>query len=405
MPASHRFSVLGLFFLAFAFCLSPILAHGQNERPSTVSKPVALIVVLPLVGPPEAGVRRVLGSVIRLELERQGLQTILFASTDEEGLVRDLLEGQAPDPSRLLGGLLELSAAGDRDFLVLGSYTREGEEIQVDFAIADAKQGGTLGAVSVRAPIDFGLDDVMIRALRELLSPAEERITEVARRRADEAALAAQPAEGKAGQGEEEGVVAEGAGTAAEPSGREPLESREHRFRRLEFSIGFAPFLPLGPANATLGVGFVPFTYADYRIPTSAGVLSIGLYSGLSLFTADSAGLASYFKYLVPVGVDLRFSGAEASRLGMFLRGGLGVGINASSFAKLPEDKRDELSRVLPYIYAGIGARLDFSEAVGLAVDVLYQTYAYLWQESAGGKVNAEWIMGLVPSVYMFTRL
>jgi hypothetical protein len=417
MLVSRKSSFFVFLLFAFAVCLSSPPAHSQDRSPPIGPKPVALIAALPLAGPPDEGVRKVLTSVMRLELERQGLQTILFASADEQALVRDLLEGQPRDSAGLLRGLVEFSAAGDRDFLVLGGYTQEVEEIQVDFGIADAEQGGVLGAVSIRAPIDFRLDDVLIRALRELLPMAEGKIAEVARRRADEAALAqvAPPAQGEAGQEGEDGGMAEGAAPAAEGAapaaeGAAPAApwsswSGGSRFRRLEFSIGFAPFIPLGAANATLGVGFVPFAYADYRIPTAAGILGIGLYSGLSLFTADAAGLASYFKYVVPVGVDLRFSGPEALRLGMFVRGGLGAGINASSFEKLPADLRDDLSRVLPYLYGGIGARLGFSEGVGLAVDVLYQTYAYLWRESPGGKVNAEWIMGFMPSLYFFTRL
>jgi hypothetical protein len=88
----------------------------------------------------------------------------------------------------------------------------------------------------------------------------------------------------------------------------------------------------------------------------------------------------------------------------MFVRGGAGAGINASSYDKLPPALRDDLGRVYPYVYGGIGARLGFSEGVGLAMDVLYHTYAYFWQESSG-KLNAEWIMGFVPSLYLFTRL
>jgi hypothetical protein len=183
-----------------------------------------------------------------------------------------------------------------------------------------------------------------------------------------------------------------------------PAVEQEARFRPFEFSIGFSPFVPVAVANRVFGLGYAPFVYGSYRIPLAAGVLGLGVYTGLNVFDSEEAGLASYFHYVVPVGIDIRYTALERARIGLFVRACLGAAINVSDFSSLPAIAQQGLSRVLAQGSAGAGAIFAFSESVGIAIDVMYETFLYFYEEESGGGLKTDWIMGFVPSVYLYTR-
>jgi hypothetical protein len=378
----------------------------QTSRPQ--AKPSVLIASLPVEGARDDGVRKVLASVMRFQLERLGTQSLLYATTDEEALVRDLLGGAEPDPDLLVTSLLELFSGLNHDFLALAGYIKEKEEIQVSFYIADLGRGEILASASRRAPIDFALDEAMIGTFQDMLRRAQGRIQEVSRRKAEEAAQVAEAA----GEGQETGEEVRRGGDAITP---EPLplpeqrigegRAAEERFRHFEFSIGFAPFVPIGVAEEVFSLSYAPFVYGNYRIPLSVGILGVGVCTGLNIFDSEEAGLASYFHYVVPVGIDVRYTSAERSRLGLFARADLGVAINVSDFGSLPAIAQEGLSRFLVYGSGGVGAMFAFSRSVGIATDVMYETFVYFYEEESGGGIRTDWIMGFVPSIYLYTRL
>lgn len=387
--------------------LSCLTATAQSEKPTTQSKPSVLIVSLPLEGSRDEGVRKVLASAMRFQLERIGTQTILFSTTEEEALVRDLLGGGQADPRTLATSLIEFVSGLNHDFLALAGYIKEQEQIQVSFFIADLQRGEILATASRRARIDFSLDEAMIETLRGMMPQAEGRIREVAGRKAAEAAEAAD-AQAEAGETAAEQRIEGGdaTGSALLPGELPVAESEgEERFRPFEFSIGFAPFVPVGVANQVFSMGYAPFIYGNYRIPLPAGVLGLGVYTGLNVFDSEEAGVASYFRYLVPLGFDVRYTSSGASRLGLFARAGLGAAINVSDFSSLPAIAQEGLSRFLAYGSGGVGAMFAFSQSVGIAIDVMYETFAYFYQEESGGGIKTDWIMGFVPSIYLYTRL
>ena len=380
------------------FILGSVRVYSQSEKAAPLPRPSVLIASLPLEGARDEGVRKVLASVMRFQLERMGTQTLLFASTDEEELVRDLFGEEERDPEFLTKSLMEFFSGVNHEFLALAGYIKEGEEIQVSFFIADLQRGEILASASQRARIDFTLDEAMIRAFRDMLPEAAERIEEVARRKAAEAAKLA-----------EEQQAAEGAAVeTGDQSTSIPLplkEQPEERFRHFEFSIGFAPFVPVSVANDVFGLSYLPFVYGSYRIPLSAGILALGLYTALNIFDSEEAGIASYFHYVVPIGIDARFTTLEGNPIGLFVRASTGVAINVSDFSSLPAIAEEGLSRFMAYAAGGVGVMYAISRNVGIAVDVMYETFVYFWQSDSGGGINTDWIMGFVPSVYLYTRL
>jgi len=141
--SAFRFDRYKLSFLAcgvFLF-LSSVTVPAQSEKPALQPKPSVLIASLPLEGSRDEGVRKVLASAMRFQLERIGTQTILFSTTDEEALVRDLLGEEEPDPRALAISLIEFVSGLNHDFLALAGYIKDSEEIQVSFYIADLQRG------------------------------------------------------------------------------------------------------------------------------------------------------------------------------------------------------------------------------------------------------------------------
>ena len=380
------------------FILGSVTVHSQSEKTALLPKPSVLIASLPLEGSRDEGVRKVLASVMRFQLERMGTQTLLFASTDEEALVSDLFGEEERDPEFLIKSLMEFFSGVSHEFLALAGYIKEGEEIQVSFFIADLQRGEILASASRRARIDFTLDEAMIRALRDMLPEAAGRIEEVAGRKAAEAAKLAEEQ-----QAAEETVAETDDQATSVPV---PLpEQPEERFRPFEFSIGFAPFVPVGVANDMFSLSYLPFIYGSYRIPFSAGILGLGLYTALNIFDSEEAGIASYFHYVIPVGIDARFTTLEGAPIGLFVRARAGVAINVSDFSSLPAIAQEGLSRFLAYAAGGVGGMYAISQNVGIAIDVMYETFLYFWQSDSGGGINTDWIMGFVPSVYLYARL
>ena len=380
------------------FVLGSVRVHSRSEKTVPLGKPSVLIASLPLEGSRDEGVRKVLASVMRFQLERMGTQTLLFSTTDEEALVRDLFGEGERNPEFLIKSLIEFFSGVNHEFLALAGYIREGEEIQVSFFIADLQRGEILASASQRARIDFTLDEAMIRTLRDMLPEAAGRIEEVARRKSAAAAILA-----------EEQQAAEGAAVETgdqSTSVSVPLkEHPEERFLPFEFSIGFAPFVPVSVAHDVFSLSYLPFAYGSYRIPLSAGILGLGLYTALNIFDSEEAGVASYFHYVVPIGIDARFTTLEGNPIGLFVRASTGVAINVSDFSSLPAIAQEGLSRFMAYAAGGVGAMFAISRNVGIAVDVMYETFVYFWQSDSGGGINTDWIMGLVPSVYLYTRL
>ncbi len=401
--SGKRKNVLALLACVILGLAGGLRIHAQAQQAASSARPAVLIAVLPLAGQGDPGVRKVLISSLRFRLEEAGLQVRLFTPAGQERLVEDLLEDRQRNIRTLTLALLELDSPVEHEFLAVAGYIKDGEEIQVDFSIADLEGEEILASASRRARIDFDLDEAMIRTIGEMLPQAAGRIEEAIGRRASEEAEA----------GVEMEAVDE-RGTAAVPeealrSGmEEPAVASQpsaDRFRANEFSIGFAPYIPVGATREAFNLSYVPFLYWNYRIQLSTGVLGIGIYTALNLFEPEQLGLAAYFHRLVPVGLDARYSLPVGSRLGLIVRASLGAAFNVSDFSALPPSAQEELSRFLAYGLVGVGAAIAFSPNVGLAIDFMYETFLYFWQPEEGGKTNADWIMGLMPAIYLYTRL
>jgi hypothetical protein len=107
---------------------------------------------------------------------------------------------------------------------------------------------------------------------------------------------------------------------------------------------------------------------------------------------------------VVPVSADVRFTARERTRLTLFARACAGVAINVSDFDSLPPIAQEGLSRVLAQGGGGAGVLFAISRSVGIAFDVMYETFVYFYREESGGGIKTDWIMGFVPSIYLYTR-
>ena len=130
--------------------------------------------------------------------------------------------------------------------------------------------------------------------------------------------------------------------------------------------------------SGTLGSRHKRGTFAIPRFPNDGGT---------TLFVKET-GIAEYFHYLVPISLDVRFTAWELARMTLFVRACLGVAINVSNFSSLPQIAQEGLSRVLAQGSGGAGAVFAFSQSVGIAFDVMYETFVYFYEEESGGGIE-----------------
>jgi hypothetical protein len=397
--------VLAAFFLIL---LPPPPAVSQDVSLPDLPETTVLVLPLPLGGEADRSFRGVLVAAMELQLEQAGLRPLRLAAAAEEALAARYGSRGRIDFDAEGAGLFETSLRAGADFLLVGGYIREKEGITINFYLADVEAGTLLASVAKQAMIDFSLDRVMIQALEEMRPFVEQPIARVVRRKAE--AAARRPGEQEAGRGASEEVNAQT--ETAQPEavlpdripGAGPPESAEvARFRPHEFSIGFAPFIPLGWSGETFNLSYAPFAYWNYRRSTARGVLGVGAFAAVNLFEPRVAGLASYLHTLITAGADFRYTGPEHRRPNLFVRLSAGGAVNVSDFSKLPEP--ENLSRFMAFGAGGGGAMLALSPSVGLAVDVTCEVFVYFWQEEKGGDIRTQWILGISPALYIYTRL
>jgi hypothetical protein len=121
---------------------------------------------------------------------------------------------------------------------------------------------------------------------------------------------------------------------------------------------------------------------------------------------ADPSG-AAYLRWLITFGLDLRYIIPEGAPFRFYaqLSGGAAYRLPDDFAAQSPVSER--LTSVLPYGRGGVGMLVSVSRRFGVAVDVLYHAYFYLYRDAAGGSgaLKAELISGLLPSLTVYFRL
>jgi hypothetical protein len=392
-------------FCLLLLLLAPVAAPTQTE--TTSATVTVLVLPVSLSENSDAGFQQLLAAAMELQLEQAGLQPLRLSAGEEEALSARYSEGGETDLDADLDELLEISFRSGADFLLLGGYIKGKEEITLQFYLADVAEKRLLASTARQARIDFSLDRVMFQALEEMRPRVEQPIARVARRKA-----AAVPA-GESDQSGKESQEATMPAAAVRPETIPPEAERpgeglgrseaEIRFRPHEFSLGFAPFVPLGWSSGAFNLSYAPFVYWNRRFETGSGVLGFGAFAAVNMLEPQEVGLASFVHTLISAGMDLRYTITQARRLNLFARLSAGAAVNVSDFSKLPEP--EDLSRFMAVFAGGGGAMIAFSPGVGLAMDVTCQTFVYFWQEEKGGDIIPQWIIGLSPSLYIYTRL
>jgi len=343
---------------------------------------VALLVPRPLGGERDAPFLRVLTTAMSIDLARAGLE----ARVPEDSLL--LVLADAP-----LKRLLEQAAGAD--FLILAGYASSGQTIRLEVEVLQVQGGQRIASASASRRIDLRLDEVTGAVVQQLLPPMEPYLAQARERqqiaRAAEGSLADAPVPGKP----EPLPAAEDAAEA----GVRP-ERRRERERYLEVGAGGATFFPMAALDPLFRLGYLAELYLDYRVRRSAASLAFGVYTGYTGLLPAEPGTASYFESLIPVGLSLRLSTPQRSRLGVHARIQAGAALNVSA-----QDKVDQrLTRVLPQVKAGAGVSLAITRRLGLSLDFVYELLLYMYQQD--GTMQVEPIMGFnVPAVFFYMRL
>jgi len=313
-------------------------------------------------------------------------------------------------PGAARGGLIALASARAADFLLLGSYAVSGRQARVSFRFYDVPADDLLATEEASSPIDLSLDAAVSAAVQALMPRVAQRVAAVSRLKAEEAARLAElrAAEVAEEAGDRPGVAFGQAAPQPLPSQR-PFAAppgEEERFRRVELALGFAPFVPVGAPGQYFTFGYAPSLGFLYRLRPAFGSLGVGAHTGLMYLDPAEQDQAAYFRWLIPLGIDLRYSLPENRpfRLYVHLAGG--------GAYRLPDSFSDQsgvserLTRVLPYARGGIGMLVGMGEGFGLAVDAQYHAYFYLYRDSTGtGELLAEVVSGILPSVSLYVRL
>jgi hypothetical protein len=383
------------------FFLFPAGIHPQADN--LEASPLVLVLPVSLGEDQDPGFHGVLVSAMELQLEQAGLGTLRLPAGEEAALSARYGASGEIDLTAEGAELFTVSSRAGADFLLVGGYIVEKEGIMINFYLADVKARQLLASVAKQARIDFSLDRVMFQALEEMRPRVEQPIARAARRKAEAAARAAGEQESGAKMPEQVKSEAETMQPEIIPPAGPEAGADEPRFRPHEFSIGFAPFVPVGWSNETFNLSYSPFVYWNHRRLSGGKIVGLGAFAAVNLLEPQALGLASYLHTLISAGVDFRITGLEDHRLVPFGRLTGGAAFNVSDFSKLPDP--DDLSRFMGFFAGGGGAMLAFSPSVGLAVDVTYAAFVYFWQEEKGGDIEPQWIMGFSPSIYIYTRL
>jgi hypothetical protein len=255
-----------------------------------------------------------------------------------------------PSSSRPSEGL-QMGSGKHAQYLLLGEYSTSPRDFALHVDLYDVAATKLVRSSSASGRIDLSLDTVVAEVLDTALSGVELRqIAEAA------PVLAALDAPARS--------------TTTTVDGTAGALPRPEIVRKLfAMSSGVAPFIPLGGTGTYASLGVLATVSADYRFPLGPGVMGAGLLSGICAL--DAAGAATDARLLmVPIGVDLRYSMNEGGFPGIVVHLSAGPAIlNVSA------DYAGSLTKVVPYLLAGMSLDLPFNTFMGLAVEAAWAAF------------------------------
>ncbi|TVQ18071.1 MAG: hypothetical protein EA382_18180 [Spirochaetaceae bacterium] len=279
---------------------------------------------------------------------------------------------------------------------VVVGYAIIGETVEFTLSLIDDNDGQVIGVTKGSAPVDLQLDRLLTERLATLFESGQIAVDSI---REDEAlraeARASEPQEIAVDQPMRDPPVGD---TTARPLPA-PVRTDAAGFPRFEAATGGAPVVPAGRASKFFGIGYGGVARVAYRVPLGAGAFGVGLSIAPIRFVRTEPELGAFFRYVVPVTVEARYSYAEGRRVEGFARIGLGASYRASDSSV----RVDGLSPVLPCGVGGAGLSVRVAHRTQIVIDVGSTVIINLYR-GPDDSVEAETIVAIVPSIQLSRR-
>ena len=301
---------------------------------------------------------------------------------------------------------IDITVSGSRParIAIVAAYAVVGETVEFTLSLVDERAGRTVGVIEGSARADLQLDRLLTQRFAALIDLSKDAIASI---REDEALLA------DARRREADRLAAEAAAEASAddiadhapsvapsvPSAPSSARARATDFPRFEIAAGGAPIVPTGRASDYFGIGYSGVVRFAYRIPAGAGAFGVGLSITPIRFVRTEEELGAFFRYVIPVAVEARFSFAEGHRVEAFARLGVGASYRVPELSV----SVDALSTVLPSGVGGAGLSVRVAPRTLIAVEVGSTVIVHLYQSPAGS-IQTETVVAVVPSLQLSRR-
>jgi len=344
--------------LAIMLALLPIVPCGADEIAHR--RPIVLVLVHSSSQSDNAPLSAMIADSFRVELESQGIQV--------------LPSNEPAADDRAIASLAEKNHA---DFALLGMYTLEGAEIQLDARWIDPVKKAAAGIASRTGALNLSFDAMVASIVGEIVEGQKERFADLPM-----VPTAAQQPAAPLGP-----AVASDSRPAVSPVGSAP--KAELRIAPLAFSLGSAPFIATFTALNYFPVGLNVSLTGLYRVRAPGGLLGFGLATGLNGFHGKGAYTEADF-FIIPIGVCLLYGTRTGSPIDFFAHIDGGPAI----FTAKPATG-NSLTKVIPYLTGGVGITFSLFESFGISLD---GSYVCFFDSPAP-------IMGFAPSLSVLVRL
>ncbi len=316
--------------------------------------------------------QKVIEEVVTLEMERAGLRVISHRDLASQRKLSS--QGEVAGALGMSGAaavdVFELAREAEVDFALLSTYAIDGRTIRIDFSWFDVGENRSRAPISRTSRMDLALDRIIKEAVTEILELEKERIASLVREveRKEKPESSEEPTAGLDGVREPRAEIKLG--------------------KRFEVATGLSPFIATGNVSEFFKLGLMPVLYGGYRIPLQNGIIAIGLIAGINIFQAEGL-IASSENLLIPVGPDFRYTFSPGGGVEFYVRLAAGPALFMVNV-----EGTGQFTKILPFVTAGIGFSLPFSETFGFAVDASYAVYF----DTDG------LLMGFTPAGYLFVR-
>jgi len=252
--------------------------------------------------------------------------------------------------------------------VIVCRFRVEGRQMVLDLGWYDPRKAAPTASSQARGDLDLRMDRLIFGALDDILGKVPNQVQAMstrrvaARRTAHAAAQALPPAAAPAVPGGP--VSASGPGGEAGTRALRPSSAGVS----LLVSGGFAPFVPVGAASSYFTVGYLPSVLVSVLLPTRAGPVGIGFYTGMDYFSAVGL-IDTSITYLVPLGLDLRYELDFGT-----LRPWFHLDAGPSLLVMVTGSQGNVLNAVF-FLKSGIGLEYRITPWLGIAAVADYEIY------------------------------